>query len=176
MGRLAGLRRRDVLGWAAALALPGCGFQPLYARSGSGPSAPRAGLQLIAVGLIPERTGQLLRQALQARLDHGDAPPAKRYDLAVGFGISSEGIGIQQDNTVTSVRFVGQANWTLTTRDAKRATVTSGSARAVDGLNTFDQQYFAQDQETETATRRIAESVADQITGQLALWFEKHPV
>ena len=57
----------------------------------------------------------------------------------------------------------------------RAATVTTGRARAVDGLNTFDQQYFAQDLETETVQRRIAEAVADQITAQLATYFDKHP-
>lgn len=76
---------------------------------------------------------------------------------------------------MTRVRFVGQAKWTLTKRDAARATVTTGSARAVDGLNTFDEQYFAQDMETETVQRRITDEVANQITAQLATYFEKHP-
>ena len=169
------LRRRGLLGWPLVLALPGCGFHPLYASNGSVPGPAREGLGLISVAIIPDRAGQVLRQALQARFDHGDAPAAKRFDLAVGFGVSQEGIGIQTDNTVTRVRFTGQAAWTLTTRDAARATVTTGSARALDGLNTFDQQYFGQDIETETIIRRIAETIADQITMELATYFAKHP-
>jgi LPS-assembly lipoprotein len=89
--------------------------------------------------------------------------------------LSSEALGIQRDTTVTWVRFVGQANWTLATRDAARATVTTGGAHAVDGLNTFDQQYFAQDTETESVERRIIEELADQVTTQLATYFDKHP-
>jgi LPS-assembly lipoprotein len=54
--------------------------------------------------------------------------------------------------------------------------VTSGFARSVDGLNTFDQQYFAQDLEFETVQGRIAEALAERITAQLATWFLKHPV
>jgi len=170
------LRRRDLLGWPLLLGLPGCGFHPLYATNDSGPGPARAGLGLISVALMPERIGQLLRQALQARFDHGDAPPAKRFDLAVSFGIAQSALSVQHDTAVTRVRFIGAATWTLVTRDATRATVTAGNARAVDGLNTFDQQYFAQDIETETVNRRIAEDIADQITAQLALYFEKHPV
>jgi LPS-assembly lipoprotein len=169
------LLRRGLLGWPVLLALPGCGFHPLYARNGSEPGPARAGLGLISVAIIPNRTGQLLREALQARFDHGDAPPAKRFDLSVVFGIGQEGTGIQQDNTVTRVRFSGQASWTLATRSAARATVTSGSARAFDGLNTFDQQYFAQDIETETVNGRIIEEIADQITTDIATYFDKHP-
>lgn len=168
-------RRTLLLAWPALLALPGCGFHPLYASGDSGPGPAREGLGLISVGIIPERSGQVLRQELQARLDHGDAPPAKRFDLAVSFGISAEGLGLEQDNTVTRIRFVGRAAWTLAKRDATRATVTSGNARAFDALNMFDQQYFAQDMETEAIQRRLAEMLADQITTQLAVYFEKHP-
>lgn len=168
-------RALGLLVWPLLLGLPGCGFHPLYGASGTGAGPAREGLGLIAVGIIEDRSGQLLRQALQARFDHGDAPDAKRFDLAVSFGFNAEGIAIQQDSTITRVRYIGTARWTLTTRDMSRVTVTSGLARAVDGLNTFDEQYFAQDLQTETIQRRVAESVADQITSQLARYFEQHP-
>ena len=169
------LGRRGVFGWPLLLALPGCGFHPLYGSNGFGSGPARAGLGLISVGSIPNRLGQLLRQALQARFDHGDAPAAKRFDLSVDFLLSSEALGIQQDTTATRLRFMGQANWTLVTRDAARATVTSGGAHAVNGLNTFDQQYFAQDTETETVEIRMIEELADDITIQLATYFAKDP-
>jgi len=169
------LGRRGLLGWPVLLALPGCGFHPLYASNGSVTGPGRAGLGLISVGLMPNREGQVMRQALQARFDHGDAPAAKRFDLSVALGIVQEGGGIQQDNTTTRVRFMGHASWTLTSRDAARATVTTGTARANDGLNTFDQQYFGQDIETETVNRRIIEEMAEQITTELAIYFDKHP-
>ncbi len=168
--------RRTLLGWPALLALPGCGFHPLYASGAAGSGPARQGLGLIAVAIMPERPGQLLRQALQARFDHGDAPAAKRFDLSVAFAFSPEGLAVQHDTTVTRMRFIGLATWSLVTRDAARGTVTSGRARAVDGLNTFDQQYFAQDLETETILRRVTEEVANQITVQLATYFDQHPV
>ena len=167
--------RRGLLAWPVVLALPGCGFHPLYASNESGAGPARQGLGLISVGIIPDRPGQLLRQALQARFDHGDAPAAKQFDLSVSYLVSSEGLAVQQDTTVTRIRFVGRASWTLTTRDATRATVTTGKARAFDGLNMFDQQYFAKDLETDAIDRIIAEAIAEQITTQLALYFEKHP-
>ena len=168
------MKRRALLGGPVLLALPGCGWHPLYADA-SGTGGARAGLGLIAVAIIPERAGQLLRQALQARFDHGDAPPAKRFDLVASFGISGEAMGVQHDATITRVRYIGRATWTLMTRDAARTTLTAGSARAVDALNTFDQQFFAQDMESETIRLRLAETVADQIMAQLAAYFEQHP-
>ncbi|CAH2600891.1 conserved protein of unknown function [Rhodovastum atsumiense] len=166
------LSRRLVLGGALLLTAPGCGFRPIYASGTEGPA--QAGLSAISVGLIPERTGQLLRQALQARLQRGPEQP-KRYDLLVGVSVAQEGIFIQRDSTITRIRYIGQATWTLAARDATRATVTSGAARSVDGLNVFNQQYFATELEGEAVTKRITEALADQITLQLATYFDKHP-
>jgi LPS-assembly lipoprotein len=168
-----GATRRALIG--GLLLLSGCGFRPIYASRGPGQGPAEAGLETVAVALIPDRPGQLLRQALQARLDHGGDVP-KRFDLLVNFALAPESIAIQRDNAATRVRYVGQAAWSLTTRDAVRATITSGSARAVDGMNLFELQYFAADLQAETVTRRIAEALADQIATQLAIHFERHPV
>jgi LPS-assembly lipoprotein len=167
--------RRALLVWPAVLALPGCGFRAVYATSDAGDSPAEKGLGAIAVALIPNRSGQLLRQALQARLERESGLP-KKFDLAVAYGIAGEGISIQQDTTTTRMRYIGTAQWTLFARDPARSTVTSGTARSVDGLNTFDQQYFAQDLETETLQRRLAEALAQSITLQLASYFSKFPV
>ena len=59
---------------------------------------------------------------------------------------------------------IGNANWTLIAQDPARTRLTSGSAKAVDGLNIFDAQYFAADLENEAVQRRLAEALADQIT------------
>jgi LPS-assembly lipoprotein len=169
------LGRRGLLGWPGLVALAGCGFHPLYASNGAEPGPARTGLGLIQIGLMPERIGQVLHEELETRLDYGDASAAKRFNLSVSFGIEQQALGTQLDTVATRVRFIGRATWTLTTLDARRATVTTGSVRAVDGLNTFDEQYFAQQLETDTVNRRIAGAVADQITADLARWFAKHP-
>ena len=56
---------------------------------------------------------------------------------------------------------IGNATWTLIGHDDKRTALTSGSARAIDGFNIFDSQYFAADLENEAVQRRIAENMAD---------------
>ncbi len=55
-----------------------------------------------------------------------------------------------------------------------RRTLTSGSARAVDGYDVINQQFFAGDLENEQVVRRLAEAVADQVMLQLADYFDAH--
>ena len=157
----------------AALALGGCGFRPLYgSRDGQDMPAQRE-LAAIDVGLIPERSGQLLRQALQQRMNRSDDAPAKRYELSVSFGVSGDVIGIQQDSTASRLREVATATWSLKLLDPGRTLVTNGTARALDGVNIIDQQYFAADLEGEAAQRRLAEAVADQIALQISAFFAR---
>jgi LPS-assembly lipoprotein len=159
---------------ASGAALSGCGFHPVYMPTASGQAGvAQRELAAIQVGIIPDHPGQLLRQALQDRLEMGVSGVPRRYDLTVAFGIAGEGIAIQPDTTVTRIREIGSASWTLVAQDPGRTRVTGGSATAVDGLNIFDTQYFAADLESEAVQKRLAEALADQITLQLATFFRK---
>ena len=130
-------------------------------------------LAAINVNLMPDRPGQLMRQALQDRFEGtGDVVP-RRYDLAVNFWVSGQGIGMQQDNTITRTRLIGRANWTLSAQDAGHTKIVTGAARATDAENNLDTQPFNSDVETEALTKRLAEALADQITAQLAAFFRK---
>jgi len=174
MSNRAGVVRRGVLaglgGLGAVVGLGGCGFRPLY---GAGPQT--AGVQdrlgEINVLLIPERTGQLMRQALMARLERGGSGSARRFDLAVQFGLSSDAIAIQIDNSSSRVRLVGTASWTLVAQDVQRRTVASGVAREVDGYNIINQQFFAAELTSVAVQRRMVDALAEQVTTQLAVYF-----
>lgn len=168
------IQRRSLLGLASALALPGCGFRPVYMRTASGhPGIAQRELAAVNVDILPDRPGQLLRQALQQRLDRASAGVARKYDLGVSYSIGGEGIGIQGDNSVTRIRLIARGAWTLRTQDPARTTLSTGSSRAIDGLNILDQQYFAADLEQEAVQRRLADQIADQIVIQLAAYFRK---
>jgi LPS-assembly lipoprotein len=171
---MARIARRSFLPMLALPVLAACGFRPVYGPSAAGKDGAAAtALAEISVGLIPERTGQLLRLALQERFERAGIAAAHRYDLVVGFSLNSEALAVQPDSTQTWVRVAGVATYSLLAQDPSRATVTSGSARSVDGYNLYDQQYFAADQETDAVQRRVAQAVADQIALQLASFFAK---
>jgi len=154
--------------------LSGCGFRPIYAPGAKGVvGAAQTGLAAIQVAIIPDRTGQLLRQALQARFEREGVGTAHRYDLYVAYSIGGEGLGIEPDSSTTRTRLIGTASWTLLAQDPSRTTMTSGSARTVDGVDVVNEQFFALDLNNETAQRRISETIADQITLQIATYFSR---
>src|SRR6476619_4411178 len=102
-----GVKRRQALGLAAGTSLSGCGFQPVYMPTASGKAGvAQRELAAIQVNLIPDRPGQVLRQALQDRVEMGQSVEAHHYDLSVGFAVTGEGIAIQPDNNITRIRFI----------------------------------------------------------------------
>lgn len=173
------LSRRALLraaGLAPALALPGCGFSPVYATLANGDPAPEAAdLAAITIGRIPDRSGQELSEALQERFNFGGVGVARRYDLDVNYSIGEESVGIQPDTSVTYQRVIASASWTLRSQDPSHATVTTGHAHAIDGYNFIDQQFFDSTLEDEKVRWRLSRQIADQITMELLAYFKHHP-
>jgi LPS-assembly lipoprotein len=164
---------RRWFGLGAVAALGGCGFQPVYMPTASGKTGvAKRELQSVFVGIIPDRPGQQLRQALQERFGNDSGTPSQ-YDLRVTFAVAGEGIAIEPNAIATRLRLTGNATWTLSARDPKHTPLISGTARSFDGINIIDAQYFAADLEVEAVQGRIAQNIADQITTQLAIWFRR---
>lgn len=163
------------LGIAGGLA--GCDPHPLYAPGAFG-DAPagaqpvQAQLREVAVALLGNREGQVLREALQPRLYGGEAPSLTRYTLAVSMSVDQSNLGIQPDSSITYARFVATASWSLSDQDdPKQKVLVHQIAQATDSLDAFDNQPFAQDLETTVVDKRLAEAIADQIVTRLAHYF-----
>ena len=155
---------------ALALLVAGCGFQPLYSLQHN----QTANLAAVYVSIIPNRSGQLLRQALQSRLEGSASGVAKRYTLDVGYAESVQGIGVQSDNSTTRNRDIGNAVWSLHSADSAGVQIAGGTVRTLDGYNIVDEQFFYADLSEEAAERRLAEALADQIVQGLAVYFGTH--
>ena len=170
------LARRALLarlgGLAGLSGLAGCGFHPAYMPTESG-EAGTAQREMAAVFIdnIGERSGQLLRQALQERFERGETGVARRYTLTVSYGIGGEGIAVLPDNNVTRIRVIGDAKWYLIAQDPGKTRLAAGHAHAVDGFNILNQQYFFSDLSNEDSQKRMADAIADQIAIQVAAWF-----
>jgi len=158
---------------AALLALAGCGFSPLY--GGDAGQSANARLDQVAVNNIPERPGQMLRISLQTQLHTDGTPTAEIYALNVVYSISTSDIGVLQDSATTRSRVQGTAIWSLAPIGDPSHPLTKGTATALDAANIIDEQYFAYDLENDTLNQHLADSVAAQITIQLAAWFRAHP-
>jgi LPS-assembly lipoprotein len=158
---------------AALLGLSACGFSPMY--GGDDGVTASAKLDEVDVRNIPERPGQLLRQSLETQLHAAGAPSSELYALNVTYSVTSIGIGMQEDTSVTRNRFTATANWTLTPIGDRSKTLASGTTTAMDAENIIDQQYFALTLEGETVNQQLVDMVAAQITAQVAAWFRAHP-
>jgi LPS-assembly lipoprotein len=153
--------------------LGGCGFTPLYGQSGG--STVAAKLDTIEVQNIPERSGQMLRLALETNLHAAGAPTEQLYSLAVSYGLGATNVGEQQDSSFTRQRFTGTAHWTLSPVGTPGKPLAQGNVTTENALNIIDQQYFALQLETTTVQQQIANQLAAQITSQVAVYFKTHP-
>ncbi|ACI50430.1 conserved hypothetical protein [Gluconacetobacter diazotrophicus PA1 5] len=172
--------RRAVLGallLAGSLSLGGCGFQPLYGGKGAGGSAADNipdELRQVYVASIPERYGQELRLFLQQDLAGAGPEDPTGYTLRVNSYVMNEAIDIHSDNTSGRTRATGHAHWMLYTVAPNPVLLTQGDAQTVDGENESFEQYFAQNLNQATLGRRVADTIAERITQQLAVWFRSH--
>ncbi|MBB3172302.1 LPS-assembly lipoprotein [Endobacter medicaginis] len=162
-----------------ALALAGCGFHPLYGPQdgpgGAVETSVNQKLSRVYVNPIMERSGQLLRQALQARLGGDGDSQSQTYRLSVAPMYNSEFLGIHGDNSPARVRVSADARWSLVTVSATPVLVATGRARTMDGFNIIDEQYFNSQLAGESTNARIAGQLADRVVQQLAIWFRDHP-
>ncbi len=162
-------RRMALLG--LVLLTAGCGFHPVYgAHQGSTPA-----LAAVYVDIIPDRSGQLLRQALQARLEGSTADVPKRFVLGVSYREAVQGLGLQADNSTTRNRDIGIATWSLRLADNPAVRLAGGSVRSLDGYNIIDEQFFYADLQEDAAQHRLAQSLADQIVMAMSVYFDQHP-
>ncbi|MDE7548811.1 hypothetical protein PY793_12565 [Acetobacter fabarum] len=158
---------------AAPLLVSGCGFKPLYGEEKGAVDVP-AELKDVYVANIPQRFGQQVRLALQAQMA-GDGPEdPHKYKLVVQPSISGEAIDIHGDNTSGRTRMQATAQWQLLTIEQNPRLITQGYAQALDGYTNTYEQYFAQTLNMENTIGRIAQTLGEQITQQVATWFKTH--
>jgi LPS-assembly lipoprotein len=156
--------RRFVLAGAAML-LPSCALQPLYAGGTSGPVA--ATLREVTVAPIPGRNGWLVYNKLKERLgENGAANPAYRLEVQLDDDII--GLGIRGDRAVTRERRTLRARYQLVTVTNGQV-VLDATAGSDAGIDVVSSEYATVAAE-QTAAERLADVVADQIVARLALY------
>jgi LPS-assembly lipoprotein len=147
---------------AAAVALSGCGFTPLYAQTG-------VVSNLAAIDVVaPEgRTGFLIRQSLDdAFAKNRSAPATYRMNLSLAEARYPRGLRI--DNVATRYEYVLTANYALSSV-ATGALAKRGAVRVELTYDSADQPY-ASITAQQDAQQRAAEEAARRIQLELAAW------
>jgi LPS-assembly lipoprotein len=162
--------RRSLLLGAAALALAGCGFHPLYAHHrGSGFDAD---LATIHVNTIKDRQGQLLAIALRDGLNPTGARADTRYMLDVQLNSLRVDIGLRPDGTASRSQITMTAKFAL--KDAKgEKTMLEGTTHSVSSFDVLTDDYTTVVAQ-HTAEERTLRDIGDDILTRLQLYVSKH--
>lgn len=149
----------------ALLAVAACGFQPIH---GQRSEASGDALAAIDIGLIADRTGQMLRnELLQQMQPRGGTTPA-RYGLAIALSESLQDLAIRKDETATRANLIMTARFAVTSRADGKALFNS-SVQSANSYNVLTSD-FATLSAREDARRRAVQQLATGIKQRLSVW------
>jgi LPS-assembly lipoprotein len=154
----------------ASAGLSGCGFRPVYG-SGSAVGGASAQLAQVHIDTIPERNGQVLRNALIERMNVSGIPTRPAYHLVIGLQEEELDLGIRRDATVTRGQIKMTATYQLV--DSKTGAIAErGTARSVSSYNVVESD-FGTFVSRGDAQARALQDLSDDIALRLALHFNK---
>jgi LPS-assembly lipoprotein len=166
---MARLRSLLVVMFGAALALSGCGWEPLYADRESGPAD--AEMRAIKVDPIPERIGQRLALALRESLNPDGAPSPQRYRLSILLITQRSDLGIQQTGLGSRGKLDATANITL--RDIKTgAMLLFTTSHVAESFDILANEYVSVVAEDDARVRAVEELRRDIVT-RLTLFLQR---
>jgi LPS-assembly lipoprotein len=166
---MARLRSVVVVMFGAALALSGCGWEPLYADRESGPAD--AEMRAIKVDPIPERIGQRLALALRESLNPDGAPSPQRYRLSILLITQRSDLGIQQTGLGSRGKLDATANITL--RDIKTGAMLLFTTNHVaESFDILANEYVSVVAEDDARVRAVEELRRDIVT-RLTLFLQR---
>lgn len=151
----------------AALALAGCGFQPLYGPRSVSTTADQ--LAAVKVELIEDRLGQQVRNNLLDRMSPRGEPEAPRYTLAVALSENLQELGFRKDETATRANLVVTASYALT-KVGEEQPLLKGKSQSANSFNIVDSDYATLIAENDARTR-AARRLSDEISTRLAIFF-----
>lgn len=151
---------------AAAAALAGCGFQPLYGDQ----RGVRSGLGKIEVAQIADRTGQQLRNALLLALPPGRPGEPPSWRLRVTLSETREQLGVEKHDVATRANLMLVAGYALE-EEGGRA-VLSGRLESINSYNLLDAPYGTLAAE-KNARARAVNQLADALVARIAAWLSR---
>ena len=152
-----------------ALAVAGCGFQPLYGSEGD--IATAGDLARVDVARIPDRSGQILRNILIEGLNPSGRPTDPLYRLEVEIAERKQGLGISKEDDVTRANLVVTASVSLlSTADGEQ--LLSRQLGTITSYNILLDEYATLSAE-QAARDRALRRLGRDIRTQLALYFAR---
>lgn len=166
------LRRQGVVALVCALPLlvAACGFTPVYARpDAGGAAAMQEQLQDVEIGMIADREGQYLRNALLDQMAAAPSGRAQRYFLRVHqLKYEDDPFGIRKDATSTRGDITLTATMELIDNDSGAVLLTR-HLRSRGGYNRLDNLYGSLVTK-EDAVNRLLDETAERIVTELTLY------
>lgn len=165
-------RRSGAAAILSLAALTGaCGYQPIYGTApGIAGETVAAELAQIRIAVIPNRTGQILRNYLIRSLNPDGRPDRPLYTLNVRVSEVEEDLGIRKDDTATRANLVVSANFRLVDRDGQP--VTSGTVQTITSYNLLLDQFATLSAERDARDRALRQ-ISEDIRTRLALHFNR---
>ena len=155
------------------LLLSACGFHPIYGGTDYSGTPVAAQMNAVAIDSIPDRAGQILRNALIDRMYAKGRPKQPAYRLHVTLTTSVADVGILANATSTLSDLDTTGAYTLT--DAAGNQLLTGTAHSVTSYSRLDDQY-ATLAAHDSAVERTAREISEQIVNRLGVYFaEREP-
>jgi LPS-assembly lipoprotein len=154
---------------AFLLALPGCGFQPLYGVSGSGQSSTTDDLAAVRVLPLSDRIGQQFHNLLIDRLNPKGQSRRPDYALEVKLTKTINKVAIRKDETASRANMILRASFILRDQATTEALL-RGDLRSINSYNILDSQFPTYVSEADSVERGLRE-LSDDLRVRLAVYF-----
>ncbi|MDD3370516.1 MAG: LPS assembly lipoprotein LptE [Alphaproteobacteria bacterium] len=165
------MKKRIVFSLVVSLLLSGCGFRPIYGSHGAdGRSLVADEMNSVAIDNIPEREGQILRNALVDRMYRANRPDKPAYRLSIKIRSVEQDSGILANATVTRELLDVYGDYVLV--DSKGKKLLSGTAHSVASFDKLDQIYGTVEARKNAYLRTLNE-ISEQVVNRLSLYFSE---
>ena len=154
--------------------LTACGFEPVYKNASVGtPSQTSRFLNTVEIAIIPNREGQILRNALIDRIYSGGYPHNPEYRLLISpIAEKIVEIGIDKDDNASRAQLRQETIMNLVRIDNGQ-TILTRPVRATTGYNILLGQFTTFVTENDAREQAIR-TLADNIVTQLELYFVRN--
>ena len=154
-----------IIGCLGFLATKGCGFRPIHRTdSVSG----MANLGKIDVWIIPNRTGQLLRNELLQQLQPSGPIKPLEYVLSISLDESIQTFAIRRDAVATRANLTLQASFKLKVHHTDKILFT-GQSFSINSYNILTSDY-ATVSARQHARKRAVRHLAMDIRNRVSVW------